>query len=41
MKETRKILGAKPGWVDTLMGKTEELLQKGIEKMREENKEAA
>mgnify|MGYP001055842858 CR=1 FL=1 len=41
VKEARKILGTMPDWLDSLIGKTEELLQKGIEEMKGENKETA
>jgi hypothetical protein len=39
--EARKVLGSIPGWLDTIISKTEDLVHTGIENMRWEIKAAA
>jgi hypothetical protein len=41
VKEARDILGTLPDWLDSLIGKTEDLLHKGIEAMRSEIQQVA
>jgi hypothetical protein len=41
VKEARDILGALPDWLDGLIGRTEDLLHKGIEAMRSEIQQVA
>ena len=41
ISQARKILGSIPGWLSNIIGRTEDLVAKGLEEMKEEAKKAA